>query len=91
MFSKKTAYINNLGIGGDNPIRIQTMYDSQICDTDVNEVIRRISLLQAMGCDIIRFSYVSSKDKENFTKIIIREGDFNILVSETLLIKKPSI
>ncbi|MDD7270638.1 MAG: flavodoxin-dependent (E)-4-hydroxy-3-methylbut-2-enyl-diphosphate synthase [Spirochaetales bacterium] len=69
MFSKKTAYINNLGIGGDNPIRIQTMYDSQICDTDVNEVIRRISLLQAMGCDIIRFSYVSSKDKENFTKI----------------------
>ena len=69
MFSKKVAMIKDLSIGGNNPIRVQTMYDSQICDTDVDEVIRRIKLLAAMGCDIIRFSYVSSKDKENFTKI----------------------
>ncbi len=69
MFSKRVAMIKDLSIGGNNPIRVQTMYDSQICDTDVDEVIRRIKLLAAMGCDIIRFSYVSSKDKDNFTKI----------------------
>ena len=69
MFSKKIAMIKDLSIGSDSPIRVQTMYDSQIFQTDVDEVIRRINLLKAMGCDIIRFSYVSSKDKENFTKI----------------------
>ena len=49
MFSKRVAMIKDLSIGGNNPIRVQTMYDSQICDTDVDEVIRRIKLLAAMG------------------------------------------
>ena len=70
MYSERKAVVNNLVIGADAPVRVQTMYDSQIADTDTDEVIRRIRLLEAMGCDLIRFSYVSSRDRENFTKIV---------------------
>ena len=70
MYSERKAVVNNLVIGADAPVRVQTMYDSQIADTDTDEVIRRIRLLEAMGCDLIRFSYVSSRDRDNFTKIV---------------------
>lgn len=69
MFSGKTAFAGGLGIGGDNPVRVQTMYDSQIAACDTDEVVRRLKLLKALGCDIIRFSYVSSADRGNFARI----------------------
>ena len=69
MFSRKTVRIGSLEIGGRNPIAIQTMYDSQIAECDVDQVVHRMRLLKAMGCDLIRFSYVSSRDRENFARI----------------------
>ncbi len=69
MFSSKDAKVRDLLIGAGNPVRVQTMYDSQIASCDTAEIIREIKLLHAMGCDLIRFSYVSSADKENFAKI----------------------
>lgn len=69
MFSKKVATIRNLKIGGDNPVRVQTMYDDAINHINAENVVKRIYSLQSQGCDLIRFSYVSSLDKENFTYI----------------------
>ena len=57
MFSKKTALVGGLRIGGDAPVAVQTMYDSQIATCDTDAVLHRISVLKAMGCDLIRFSY----------------------------------
>ena len=69
MFSRKVARVGNVLVGGDNPVAIQTMYDSQIADCDTDQIIHRMKVLKAMGCDIIRFSYVSSRDRDNFRKI----------------------
>ena len=48
MYSERKAVVNNLVIGADAPVRVQTMYDSQLADTETDEVIRRIRLLEAM-------------------------------------------
>lgn len=69
MFSRRMARIGGLVIGGDNPVAVQTMYDSQIADCDVEQVLHRMRLLKAMGCDLIRFSYVSSRDRDSFERI----------------------
>lgn len=69
MNSKRIAVARGLEIGGSNPIRIQTMYDNKICDIDPQLVVEKINNLSLMGCDLIRFSFVSLKDKENFRYI----------------------
>ena len=69
MFSGKVAKVRDIFIGGDNPVAVQTMYDSQIASCDVEEVLHRLRVLKSMGCDLIRFSYVSSADRENFAAI----------------------
>ncbi len=69
MYSKKIAKVGNLMIGGDNPVRIQTMYDDAIKGVDPSLVVERIYSLHSQGCDLIRFSYVSSADRENFKYI----------------------
>ncbi|MGN1164450.1 MAG: flavodoxin-dependent (E)-4-hydroxy-3-methylbut-2-enyl-diphosphate synthase [Candidatus Ornithospirochaeta sp.] len=72
MNSKYVATAGNVAIGGTNPVRVQTMYDDRINDCDPNVVVEKINTLAAMGCDIIRFSYVSSLDGENFRTIASR-------------------
>lgn len=69
MFSKESAAVRGLTIGGQSPVRVQTMYDSAIAGADVDAILHRIALLKAMGCDLIRFSFVSADDKENFERI----------------------
>ena len=70
MYSRRSAFVRGLEIGGNAPVRVQTMYDDRINDIDPETVVERIYKLQAMGCDLIRFSYVSSLDKENFAYIV---------------------
>ena len=72
MNSRLVANVGTLAIGGDNPVRVQTMYDDSIKDTDPQLVVYRINTLAAMGCDLIRYSYVSSQDGENFRYITSR-------------------
>ena len=69
MFSKRICKVGNLEIGGSNPIRIQTMYDSSIVNCNIDDVVARIAKLNAMGCDLIRFSYSSLDDEKPFSKI----------------------
>ena len=50
-----------IGIGGDSPISIQTMWKEGItgvlCSRDVLFcLVERIEKLQALGCDILRFA-----------------------------------
>ncbi len=69
MFSKKSAFIRDMEIGGESRVKVQTMYDDAIKNVNPGDVIRKIYSLKAQGCDLIRFSYVSSLDEENFRYI----------------------
>lgn len=72
MFSKRICKVRNLAIGGDNPVRVQTMYDSTIRGIDIDSLIARIGKLSAMGCDLIRFSYSDFEDEAPFAEIAKR-------------------
>jgi len=63
--------IGNTILGRGFPILIQTMYDSAL-PKDIgalDDLLRRIGKLNAMGCDIIRFSYPSKDDHASFAYI----------------------
>ncbi|WP_293896419.1 MULTISPECIES: flavodoxin-dependent (E)-4-hydroxy-3-methylbut-2-enyl-diphosphate synthase [unclassified Sphaerochaeta] len=63
--------IGNAILGRGFPILIQTMYDSAL-PKDIgalDDLLRRIGKLNAMGCDIIRFSYPSKDDHASFAYI----------------------
>ena len=55
--------IGNLRIGGNQPIRIQSMLTSET--TDVNACVREISSLDAIGCEIIRLTVPNQKSIES--------------------------
>jgi len=63
------ARVGKLNIGKGNPIWIQTMYDCPLPHgvEELDALIRRLSSLHAMGCDIIRFSYPSVEDHDAFS------------------------
>lgn len=69
MFSKKSAFVRGMEIGGNAPVRIQTMYDSTLVGADSAKILDYIYKLTAMGCELMRFSFVSEKDKPVFTEI----------------------
>ena len=69
MNSTKVAKVRNLTIGGNSPVRVQTMYDSSIVGVDPNPILEKISKLASMGCDLIRFSFVSKQDEPVFRQI----------------------
>ena len=56
------ARAGNLIIGGNHPVSVQTMYDSSLQGIDPALIIERISSLHALGCDAIRFSFISPDD-----------------------------
>lgn len=64
-----TATIGAKTIGHGHPILVQTMYDSAIptAKPELEELLRRIGTLNAMGCDILRFSYPSLRDHDSFS------------------------
>ncbi|NMA22491.1 MAG: flavodoxin-dependent (E)-4-hydroxy-3-methylbut-2-enyl-diphosphate synthase, partial [Spirochaetales bacterium] len=58
-------------LGAGLPPLVQTMYDNPMPrdKEQLDELIRRIGSLNAMGCDLIRFSYPSFEDRESFSYI----------------------
>ena len=60
------ARAGNLIIGGNHPVSVQTMYDSSLQGIDPALIIERISSLHALGCDAIRFSFISPDDAAPF-------------------------
>ena len=67
--------IGNSNIGGDNPIRIQTMTTTDTIDTKatVNQAIRMVNA----GCEYVRITAPSLKEANNLVNIkdsLIRKG-----------------
>ncbi len=65
--------IKDISIGTGEPIAIQTMYSLPLHPLSdrswYDELTFTLRSYATMGCNIIRFSYPSHKDKETFTKI----------------------
>jgi len=56
-------------VGGNNPVTVQTMYDKPLSLLEEN-FASRMSVLQAMGCDIIRFSYPDIKEHNALCSVV---------------------
>lgn len=68
--------IGNIGIGGSNPIRIQSMTTTDTMDTDAT-VAQSIGMIEA-GCELVRITAPSLKEAQNLLEIkkILRANGF---------------
>lgn len=80
MQKKKTrqVMVGNVGVGGDNPIRIQSMTTSNT--RDVEATVEQILRLQEAGCEIVRMTVQGMKEVEACSEIrsILRQRGCNI-------------
>ena len=69
--------IGEIGIGGHNPIRVQSMTTTDTMDTAAT-VAQSIRMIEA-GCELVRITAPSKKDAENLAQIKkrIRAAGFN--------------
>ena len=63
-----------IGIGGNNPVSIQTMWKEPITDVNDNSekldlILKKINNLQLLGCDIIRFAVPDMKSAASLCRI----------------------
>ena len=63
------AKAGSLMIGKGYPVSVQTMYSSPLQSVPPEEVVSKISSLHALGCDMIRFSFISEEDAAPFSYI----------------------
>ena len=70
--------VGNVGIGGDNPIRVQSMITCDTMDTEAS-IQQTIELAQA-GCEIVRITAPTVKDARNLEHIGkgLREGGCSV-------------
>ena len=59
--------VGDVGIGGSNPIRIQSMTIADTMDTDA--AVREVIQLAEAGCEIVRLTAPSIKEAENLREI----------------------
>jgi (E)-4-hydroxy-3-methylbut-2-enyl-diphosphate synthase len=60
--------VGNVGIGGDNPIRVQSMITCDTMDTEAS-IQQSIELAEA-GCEIVRITAPTVKDARNLEHIV---------------------
>jgi (E)-4-hydroxy-3-methylbut-2-enyl-diphosphate synthase len=60
--------VGNVGIGGDNPIRVQSMITCDTMDTEAS-IQQTIELAEA-GCEIVRITAPAVKDSRNLEHIV---------------------
>src|SRR5213082_58151 len=72
--------VGNVGIGGDNPIRVQSMITCDTMDTEAS-IQQTIELADA-GCEIVRITAPTVKDARNLEHIVkgLRERGCNVPV-----------
>jgi (E)-4-hydroxy-3-methylbut-2-enyl-diphosphate synthase len=70
--------VGDVGIGGDNPIRVQSMITCDTMDTDAS-IQQTIELADA-GCEIVRITAPTVKDARNLEYIVkgLRERGCNV-------------
>ena len=60
--------VGNVGVGGDNPIRVQSMITCDTMDTDAS-ITQTIELAE-VGCEIVRITAPTVKDAANLQHIV---------------------
>jgi (E)-4-hydroxy-3-methylbut-2-enyl-diphosphate synthase len=60
--------VGNVGIGGDNPIRVQSMITCDTMDTEMS--IQQTVELANVGCEIVRITAPTVKDSRNLENIV---------------------
>jgi len=70
--------VGNVGIGGDNPIRVQSMITCDTMDTEMS--IQQTMELAAAGCEIVRITAPTVKDARNLENIVkgLRQRGCNV-------------
>lgn len=63
----KKIYVGNVAVGGDAPISVQSMTNTETCD--VAATVAQIQQLEKAGADIVRVSVPSMEAAEAFGKI----------------------
>lgn len=74
-FKTREVTIGGLKLGGDNPIRIQSMTTTDTLDTEAT-VAQSIRMIEA-GCELVRITAPSRKEAENLANIkseLIKRG-----------------
>ncbi|GAB5539886.1 MAG: 4-hydroxy-3-methylbut-2-en-1-yl diphosphate synthase [Salibacteraceae bacterium] len=66
-FETREVMIGSVGIGGDNPIRVQSMTTTDTMDT-MATVEQSIRMIDA-GCELVRITAPSKRDAENLQNI----------------------
>jgi (E)-4-hydroxy-3-methylbut-2-enyl-diphosphate synthase len=70
--------VGNVGVGGDNPIRVQSMITCDTMDTEAS--IQQTIELADVGCEIVRITAPTVKDARNLEHIVkgLRERGCNV-------------
>ena len=70
--------VGNVGIGGANPIRVQSMITCDTMDTEMS--IQQTMELAKVGCDIVRITAPTVKDARNLEHILkdLRERSYDV-------------
>ena len=63
----RVVSVGDIAVGGDHPIRIQSMTNTDTMDTD--GTVNQIERLVAAGCEIVRVTAPSIRDAENLAVI----------------------
>ena len=63
----RVVRVGDVGIGGDNPIRIQSMTNTDTMDTLAT--VEQVAELASAGCEIVRVTAPSIRDAENLREI----------------------
>src|ERR1043166_736988 len=63
----REVMVGNVGIGGTNPIRVQSMITCDTMDTEMS--IQQTMELAAAGCEIVRITAPTVKDSRNLEQI----------------------
>lgn len=82
-FKTRAVKIGDIGIGGENPIRLQSMTTTDTMDTKgtVEQSIRMINA----GCELVRITAPSKNEAENLKKIkdeLVKQGYNTPLVAD---------
>ena len=82
-FKTREVKVGNIGIGGNNPIRIQSMTTTDTMDTKatVEESIRMIEA----GCELVRITAPSKKEAKNLKNIkdeLAKRGYFTPIIAD---------
>src|SRR5690606_25682668 len=69
-FKTRSVTVGKIGVGGENPIRVQSMTTADTMNTEasIEESIRMIDA----GCEIVRLTAPSKKEAENLK--LIKQG-----------------